>query len=198
MGASINVSGGGGSGSTENTFETIQTPAGTSPVAESSTDTLTLTSTDSSVTITGDSTTDTIDFSVDVDDILPSQGGNSGKFLTTNGTIASWGAVSATVTDSLNALILNPIDRTYVLDSYAPAAYTINSIGIKCSTGTCTAKIQIGGVDVTSLTGLSVSSANTTATATGANSVVAGDRVTLVLTSTSVIQDLEMTLKVTR
>lgn len=42
-------------------FTTIQTPSGTSPVAVGPTDTLTLTSGDSSVTITGNSLTDTID-----------------------------------------------------------------------------------------------------------------------------------------
>lgn len=42
-------------------FTTMQVPNGTSPVATSSSDTLTWTSADSSVTITGDSTTDTID-----------------------------------------------------------------------------------------------------------------------------------------
>lgn len=47
-----------------NSFETINCPAGTDPVADSSTDTLNLTSADSSVTITGNSTTDTVDFSV--------------------------------------------------------------------------------------------------------------------------------------
>lgn len=47
----------GGSG---NSFETVSTPAGTSPVADSSTDTLTLTSTGGTVTITGTAATDTI------------------------------------------------------------------------------------------------------------------------------------------
>lgn len=60
-GASWNpVSGGGASDS----FNTIQTPAGTAPVASSPTDVLTLTSSDNSLTITGDSTTDTVDFVV--------------------------------------------------------------------------------------------------------------------------------------
>jgi len=43
------------------TFKTIQTDAGTSPVASSTSDTLTITSSDASVTITGNATTDTID-----------------------------------------------------------------------------------------------------------------------------------------
>lgn len=52
-------SGGGG-----NSFETITTPAGTSPVADSATDTLTITET-TPFAITGTAGTDTIDFTVD-------------------------------------------------------------------------------------------------------------------------------------
>lgn len=48
-----------------NSFSTIQTDAGTSPVATSGSDTLTLTSSDSSILITGDAGTDTVDFTVD-------------------------------------------------------------------------------------------------------------------------------------
>jgi hypothetical protein len=43
-------------------FATIQPPAGTSPVADAASDTLTLTSSDSSITITGTAGTDTLDF----------------------------------------------------------------------------------------------------------------------------------------
>lgn len=52
------------SGTTENTFSTIQPISGTSPVADSSTDTLTLSSSDSSIGISGNSSTDSLDFSV--------------------------------------------------------------------------------------------------------------------------------------
>lgn len=48
----------------QNLFETIAVPNGTNPIADSQTDTLTFTSSDSSVTITGDASTDTIDFKV--------------------------------------------------------------------------------------------------------------------------------------
>lgn len=48
----------------QNLFQTIACDAGTNPVADSTTDTLTLTSSDSSVTITGTSGTDTVDFAV--------------------------------------------------------------------------------------------------------------------------------------
>ena len=53
-----------GGGASGNSFETIDVPAGTDPVADSSTDTLTLTSTNSTATITGTASTDTIDLSV--------------------------------------------------------------------------------------------------------------------------------------
>lgn len=48
----------------QNLFETISTPLGTSPVADTTTDTLTLTSGDNSVSITGTAATDTVDFQV--------------------------------------------------------------------------------------------------------------------------------------
>lgn len=47
---------------TANSFATINCPAGTDPAATSATDTLNLTSTGGTVTITGDATTDTINF----------------------------------------------------------------------------------------------------------------------------------------
>jgi len=49
-----------------NSFSTIQPDAGTSPAADSPTDTLTLTSGDGSVTITGNATADSIDFAVPI------------------------------------------------------------------------------------------------------------------------------------
>lgn len=64
LNASSFTSGGGGSGTTENTFETVDVPAGTDPVAETSTDTLTITET-SPLVFTGTAGTDTIDITVD-------------------------------------------------------------------------------------------------------------------------------------
>jgi len=56
-------SGGGGGGGSSDSFTTIQTPSGTSPVADSTTDTLTLSSS-GTVSITGDSSTDTVSFDI--------------------------------------------------------------------------------------------------------------------------------------
>lgn len=53
----------GGGGGSQNVFTTIATSSGTSPVADAVTDTLTLTGT-SPITVTGDSTTDTVTFGV--------------------------------------------------------------------------------------------------------------------------------------
>lgn len=79
------IAGGAGSGFA---FGIIQPPFGTSPTATTTTDTLNFTSTDGTVIITGNSGTKTINFSAS--GVLPSQTGNNGKFLTTNGTAASW------------------------------------------------------------------------------------------------------------
>jgi len=51
-------------GGATNSFSTIQTDTGTSPVADSSTDTLTFTSSDDNIEIDGNSTTDTVDINV--------------------------------------------------------------------------------------------------------------------------------------
>lgn len=73
-------------GVSQNLFETINPPSGTAPVADSTTDTLNLTSTDggilASLVITGDSETDTVDFSVDVDDNLGNYDNSTSQFLT--------------------------------------------------------------------------------------------------------------------
>ena len=65
------VGGGGGGGGAGNSFVTIQPDAGTSPVADTVTDTLSLTSTE--LDITGDSTTDTITFGIKASAVTPAK-----------------------------------------------------------------------------------------------------------------------------
>ncbi len=55
---------------TKDAFKVMQPDFGTSPTADAPDDILTLTSSDGTVDITGDATTDTIDFSVDLSDIV--------------------------------------------------------------------------------------------------------------------------------
>jgi len=113
-------------------------------------------------------------------------------------------AATARVTLGLDTIakdvfIGTPADGTITLTAKAAFAFTINQIrGLKTSSGTLTLKVQIGGVDVTSLTGLSVTTTPQDVTATGANSVAAGDRITIVISSSSSPANLEFTLKATR
>lgn len=89
-----------------------------------------------------------------------------------------------------------PDDDTRPLIPKARAARTIKGIyGLKTSAGTCTVAIQIGGVNVTSLSGLSVSSTPQDVAASGANAVAIGDRVTVVVSGSSSPEDLEFTLE---
>ena len=74
-------------------FQKINAPAGTDPTANSQTDTLNLTSSDSSVTITGNSTSKTIDTVV------------NSKFLTTSSSFAG------AITGNSSTTVLAPIDR---------------------------------------------------------------------------------------
>lgn len=122
--------GGGG-----NTFETVDVPAGTDPVAESSTDTLVITET-SPLVITGDSSTDTIDItwsSVDIgsDGTVQANAVALGTDTTNNyvATIADSGNTTVTVANSgtenaavtLNVIDLNCTDcigTTEISDSY--------------------------------------------------------------------------------
>lgn len=73
-------------GSSQNIFKTFAVPAGTAPVADSNNDTLTFVSSDSSVTISGNSTTDTIDIKVG--------GSVNTNIYTNNGTLSGARTVS--------------------------------------------------------------------------------------------------------
>lgn len=65
----------------------------------------------------------------------------------------------------------------------APHTGLVNSLKYFTGNGSFTVAIQINGVNVTGLSGISVSSATpATATATGANTFAAGQRITAVVT----------------
>lgn len=91
-------------------------------------------------------------------------------------------------------------DYTYVLDEYASYAKQITNIRIRCSSGTVTAKLQIGGSDITTCTGISVTStaATTTCNTGSSNDLAANGRLTLVTSSNSSCLDLTFTVKTAR
>jgi hypothetical protein len=87
---------------------------------------------------------------------------------------------------------------TYTIELYANYAYTINELKIIADAGTCTANLKINSTSVTSISAVSVSNSIATATASGANTVAVGDKITLVTTSNSGLNNLQLTIKTTR
>lgn len=87
---------------------------------------------------------------------------------------------------------------TYTIELYANYAYTINELKIIAYAGTCTANLKINSTSVTGISAVSVSSTIATATASGANTVAVGDKITLVTTSNSGLNNLQLTIKTTR
>ena len=88
--------------------------------------------------------------------------------------------------------------QTYVIELYAAYAYTINTLKIIAGAGTCTAALKINGTDVTGISAVSVSTSIATGTASAANTVAVGDKVTLVITSPSGLNNLQASIKTTR
>ena len=96
-------------------FQTIQTPAGSSPVAGSPSDTLTFTSSDGSVLITGNAITDTINFQVS-----PSSGAVSSVSNTD---------VTLSISPSTGAVIVNMAASGATAGTYPILKATIDSAG---------------------------------------------------------------------
>ena len=132
--------------------------------------------------------------------------GTTGQLLTaTTSSAPSWVAPAAPTsytglveTISFEDSSSSITAQTYTLDLYANYGYTINALNIISGAGTCTAAVQIGGVNVTSLSAISVSNSISSTNATGANTVSAGNKVTLVISSTSGLNNLQANLKITR
>jgi len=90
------------------------------------------------------------------------------------------------------------IAQTYTLELYAQYAYTINELKIISELGTCTAAVKINGTDVTGISAVSVSATIATGTASAANTVAIGDKITMVISSPSTLDNLQASLKTTR
>lgn len=100
--------------------------------------------------------------------------------------------------DSLPGFIPAPANASYTLDESAAFPYQINTIIAKLDSGTVSAALQINGTPVTGISAVSLSSTQATGTASGANTVSVGQRVTLVLSSASSPANLGFTMKITR
>lgn len=111
----------GGGGGSSNSFTTIQTDAGTSPVATSPNDTLTLTSSDGSIKTTGDSSSDEVDFRVDIDGLTEDTTPDKATDFVMTYDASSLGLkkvkLSALGSNSLNGLFGSGVDGNVVISS---------------------------------------------------------------------------------
>jgi hypothetical protein len=89
-------------------------------------------------------------------------------------------------------------NATYVLDAKATFPYTIDGLVIDSLNNTGTVAVQINGVSVTNLSGVSATTTLSDTNATGANSVGVGAAVTLVFTSIATTASFVGKLRVTR
>lgn len=87
---------------------------------------------------------------------------------------------------------------TYTISPSSAYGYTINTLKVICTSGTCTAAIKINGVAVTGISAVSVSNVIATGTATALNTVAVGDVVTFVTSSNSSLIDIKAAIKITR
>jgi hypothetical protein len=102
--------------------------------------------------------------------------------------------------ESYSGHIETASDKTYVLDHYAAYAKQITNIRIKCTSGSITAALKIGGTNITTCNGISVttSSATTTCDVGATNDLAANGELTLVTSANSSCTDLIFTVKTTR
>jgi len=103
---------------------------------------------------------------------------------------------SLTATKQASFFSTAPANDTITLIAYSLYAFTINQLfALSTVSGTIVLTFKINGTDVTGLTSLTASSVAASPTATAANVVAVGDKITLVLASNSSAVDLEFVLK---
>lgn len=91
-------------------------------------------------------------------------------------------------------------NKTYVIDEYSSVAKQVVNIRIECASGTVTVALKIGGTNITTCNGISVSSTpGTTTCDTGVtNDLASTGRLTLVTTANSSCVDMSFTIKTSR
>ena len=91
-------------------------------------------------------TTNAVTVSWNSVDALPSQTGNSGKFLTTNGSASSWATISTTSTVLVQRTIEGPVYESTLMYWVAPTTCTISSVSMALSSNPATTgncKVQV-------------------------------------------------------
>ena len=122
-----------------------------------------------------------IDATKPIDGILASKGDLRANLLAAKTEIEALQAVSVPVRATLH--VSGGADGTYYAYLDAPALTIASLTAVTTGTRSCTAAVRIEGIDVTSLDAVSVTTSKATTNATGANTVNAGDEVTVVLSA---------------
>jgi hypothetical protein len=133
-------------------------------------------------------------------DTLEGAGGGSAT-ITSNS-----GATSYTLQEIIDKLVIGqhnvlltfPTNSSYTIDEYAAFPYEIQTATVKNGAGTCTLNIAINGTSVTGLSAIAATTTQGTSTATAANAVAAGNRVTITLSSVSGVDTVALTIKYRR
>lgn len=105
---------------------------------------------------------------------------------------------SLLATSFLSGEIVSPEDETYTPDPSSIENRTIESLYIKTRSGSCTVAIQINGVSITGLSAVAVSATPQEVAATALRTMVVGDALTLVVSSSSAPTKLVFRIKYTR
>lgn len=102
--------------------------------------------------------------------------------------------------ESYNGQIETAAEKTYEVDHYASYAKQITNIRVKCTSGSVTLALKIGGTNITTCSAISVTTSDATTTCdTGAsNDLAANGQLTMVLSSNSSCTDLVWTIKTSR
>ncbi len=99
-------------------------------------------------------------------------------------------ARSPSGTFGMDGFLNQPLVKSYTLSYYAARAITITSLKATVLSGSLTASVKINGSVVTSISGVTVNTGAGAFAATGANTVAAGDLITLTVDTVSSPVDL--------
>ncbi len=102
------------------------------------------------------------------------------------------------LTFGIQFFIATGADATYIVDQFASFAYTIVTAVAKTVSGTITLEVNIDGTEVTDIHAMAITSSESTDTATGQNSVAAGNTVDFIFTANSSALGLSVKLNCTR
>lgn len=113
-------------------------------------------------------------------------------------TAADHTAFTGLKVEQLDGQVDTAANSVYYIRPYLHYAGTVNSIWIKCGSGSITANVKINSTSVTSLSAISVTTTGAVTSASGANTAAVADEISITTTSNSSCTTLRWSLKFTR